>query len=370
MNHMTNKMRFYVGTYTQPIKFGTGQILEGKGKGIYIIELDMESGSLSNLGLVAETPNPSYLIVDANKKYLYAVNELKEYQGEASGSISSFAIDQDHNNLVFLNTRSTVGTDPCHIALNKKNTHLFVSNFMSGSLCVFPLSEDGSVGEKSDFVQHVGSSINRDRQTSPHAHSLTFDPAYSRALVPDLGIDKLMVYDFDEKKGKLTPGEIPWYSVKPGAGPRTCEFGSSGEYCYLINEIANSISVLSYDQSKGRLEEIQVVPSLIEPFSQDNTCADLQISPDGRFLYGSNRGHNSIIVYSINSNNGKLDYVDTTFSGGETPRNFIVEPTGNFILVCNQDTDNIVLFSIDKDSGKLSKKNELYIPTPVCVKSI
>lgn len=370
MNHMTSKMRFYVGTYTQPIKFGTGQILDGKGKGIYLIELDRESGSLVNLGLAIETPNPSYLIVDANKKYLYAVNELKEYQGEASGSITSFEIVPEQNNLIPINTKSTVGTDPCHIALNEKNTHIFVSNFMSGSLCVFPIAADGSLNEKSDFVQHVGSSINKERQTSPHAHSLTFDLGYSRAIVPDLGIDKLMVYDFDEKKGRLIPGEIPWYGVSPGDGPRTCEFGKSGEYCYLINEIANTISVLSYDKSNGKLEEIQVVPSLVDSFEGDNTCADLQLSPDGRFLYGSNRGHNSIIVYSIDSKNGLLDYVDTTLSGGETPRNFIVEPTGNFILVCNQDTDNIVLFSIDQATGRLLKKSDLYIPTPVCVKSV
>ena len=179
-----------------------------------------------------------------------------------------------------------------------------------------------------------------------------------------------MVYDFDEKKGRLIPGEIPWYGVSPGDGPRTCEFGKSGEYCYLINEIANTISVLSYDKSNGKLEEIQVVPSLVDSFEGDNTCADLQLSPDGRFLYGSNRGHNSIIVYSIDSKNGLLDYVDTTLSGGETPRNFIVEPTGNFILVCNQDTDNIVLFSIDQATGRLLKKSDLYIPTPVCVKSV
>ncbi|MGB4589573.1 MAG: lactonase family protein [Clostridiaceae bacterium] len=367
---MTRKMRFYVGTYTQPIKFGTGQILEGKGEGIYLIELDMESGSLSNLGLVAKTPNPSYLIVDANKKYLYAVNELKEYQGEFSGSVTSFEIVPDHHHLLPINTRPTVGTDPCHVALSKNNTHLFVSNFMSGSVCVFPIDADGSIKEKSDFIQHVGSSINKDRQKSPHAHSLTFDPENSRAIVPDLGIDKLMIYDFDEHEGRLIPSEIPWYSVSPGAGPRTCEFGRSGEYCYLINEIANSISVLAYDKLKGRLEEIQVVPSLANSFDGDNTCADLQLTPDGRFLYGSNRGHNSIIVYSINSSNGRLTYVDTTLSEGETPRSFTIEPTGHFLLVCNQDSDNIVVFSIDQETGKLLKKDELFIPTPVCVKSI
>ncbi|HBR03903.1 MAG TPA: hypothetical protein DD738_14990 [Ruminiclostridium sp.] len=363
---MSNDFYVYVGTYTQPIKFGTGQILQGKGKGIYRFLFDAAAGILKPDGVAAVTSNPSYLTLDRSGQYLYTVNELKEYKGQPCGSVSAYRADAENQELTYLNTQPTGGTDPCHVIVNKNNTHVYVCNFMSGSISVFPIGADGSLGKASQFIQHTGSSVNKSRQASPHAHSLTFDKEGLFAFVPDLGIDKVMIYRTEN--GALIPNEIPWFRVTPGAGPRHCVFHPSGKYCYLINELACTISVLAFNTADGSLHALQVVPTLTQPFEGENTCADVHISADGKFLYGSNRGHNSIIIYAINEESGLLRYVGTTFSGGETPRNFAIDPTGSCVLVCNQDTDNIVVFKIDKRTGKLKKVSEYQVPTPVCIK--
>lgn len=365
---MPKNLTVYVGTYTQPIKFGTGQILEGKGKGIYRLLLNTQTGALSQDGTVTEASNPSYLTLDQSGNYLYAVNELKEYNGEACGSVSAYIVDSKTHDLTYLNTKPTGGTDPCHVTINKENTHVFVCNFMSGSVCIFPIKKDGSLDNASQFIQHSGSSENKTRQASPHAHSLIFDADNRLAFVPDLGIDKVMIYRTDFINGKLIPNKIPWFAVKPGSGPRHCVFHNSNKTCYLINELDSTISVLSYNAEKGIFKELQKVPSVVEQFDGENTCADVHISPNDKFLYGSNRGHNSIIIYAINHSNGFLDYVDTSPCGGRIPRNFAIDPTGTFVLVCNQDTDNIVVFKIDQHTGKLEKVSDFHVPTPVCVK--
>lgn len=363
------KLYVYVGTYTQPIKFGTGQILDGKGKGIYRLLLDTQTGILTQDGSVTETVNPSYLTLDESGNFLYAVNELKEYKGQACGSVSAFRVNPITHDLTYLNTKPTGGTDPCHVTINKDNTHVFVSNFMSGSVCVFPISEDGSLADASQFIQHAGSSVNKARQASPHAHSTIFDKDNRFAFVPDLGIDKVMIYKTDFKSGKLISNKTPWFESKPGAGPRHCVFHQSGKTCYLINELDCTISVLSYNPVEGSFKQLQIVPSVVEDFQGENTCADVHLSPNGKFLYGSNRGHNSIIIYSIDQDSGLLSYVDTSPCGGKIPRNFAIDPTGTFVLVCNQDTDNIVVFKIDQLTGKLEEISDFHVPTPVCVKA-
>jgi len=239
---MNKELFIYVGTYTQPIKFGTGQILNGKGKGIYSLKFNLDTGILEEAAPVKEASNPSYLAIDQTRNFLYAVNELKEYEGKECGSVSSYKINRETHELIYLNTRPTGGTDPCHVTVNDANTHVFVSNFMSGSVCVFPIEENGSLGAATHFIQHTGSSVHKVRQTSPHAHSLSFDKYNRRAFVPDLGIDKIMIYKTDFINGRLIPNEIPWYKTKPGAGPRHCEF--MGDRCYVINEISSTISVL------------------------------------------------------------------------------------------------------------------------------
>ncbi|PKM51256.1 MAG: 6-phosphogluconolactonase [Firmicutes bacterium HGW-Firmicutes-7] len=364
----TKSIYVYVGTYTHPIKFGTGQIFEGKGKGIYRLSLNTYTGELTQEGTVTEAINPSYLTLDQTKKFLYSVNELKEYNGEVSGSISAYKINSETREPIYINTKATRGTDPCHVVVNNENTHVFVTNFMSGSVSAFPIEKDGSLGDASDFVQHIGSSINKTRQTSPHAHSLIFDANNRFAFVPDLGIDKVMIYKPDFVNGTLIPNDTPYFEATLGAGPRHCVFHNSYKYCYLINELNSTISALSYNAEKGVLKELQIVPSVVEDFSGENTCADVHITPNGRFLYGSNRGHNSIVIYEIDQESGLLKYVGTSQCGGKTPRNFGIDPTGTFVLVCNQDTDNIVVFKIDENTGELTKVFDYHVPTPVCVK--
>lgn len=368
---MTQKTQVYVGTYTHPIKFGTGQILDSKGKGIYLLELNPDDGRLENKEVFTGIVNPSYLVISQSKKFLYAVNELKEYEGQASGSVSAFKISEVDGAITLINRQPTNGTDPCHVILSPEGKHLFVSNYMSGSIAVYPILEDGSIGGMCQFFQHVGSSVNTARQSGPHAHALVFSPDGRFAFVPDLGIDRLMIYQITGGEEPLKPAAVPYYQTRPGAGPRHCEFSQDGQYCYLINELNSTISVLAYDSSNGCFSEVQVASSLPESLSiPGNTCADIHLTPDGGYLYGSNRGHNSLVVYRVEKESGKLIYIDCQPCGGEIPRNFAIDPSGHYLLCANQDSDNIVTFGIDESTGLLTRLSEITVHTPVCVKMI
>jgi 6-phosphogluconolactonase len=366
---MAKERLVYVGTYTEPIRFGTGKVLEGKGEGIYVYRLDPSSGGMELLSKTTGVTNPSYLAFDPTGRFLYAVNELKTYGDQPSGTVSSFEVDPRTGALKFLNRRLTHGTDPCHVLVDKKGRFVFVSNFMSGSVCVFPVLDDGTLAEASDFIQHQGSGIDPARQKGPHAHSLTLDRANRFAFVPDLGLDKLMVYKFDPRRGMLEPNGIPWIKMKPGAGPRHVAFHPGGRFAYLINELDSTLAALSYDDSKGSFKLLQVVPTLPEGFSGESTCADVQVSPQGAFVYGSNRGHDSIVIYRIDRRTGKLAYAGHESTRGKTPRSFGIDPTGRFLLAANQDTDTIVTFSIDPKTGSLRATGRVtQVPTPVCIK--
>lgn len=359
---------FYIGTYTQPILFGTGDIFQGKGEGIYRLSMNTETGEISLEGAPAPADNPSYLCFSPDKKYLYAVNELKEFEGQSCGAVSAFSIDEGTGALTYLNSRPTGGTDPCHVNMNNEQTHVYVSNFMSGSVCVFPVSDDGHLEEASQFIQHEGSSVISARQKGPHAHSLAFDRTQSYAFVPDLGIDKLMVYKTDFSKGTLTPADTPFYQTFPGSGPRHCEFHPNYRFCYLINEIASSISLLYYDEESGSFSLKQTISTIPDDYEGNNICADLHLTPDGKYLYGSNRGHNSLAAFSVNQETGELTLLDTVPCGGEVPRNFCIDKDGHFLLVGNQDTDNITVFSICGETGKLTQVYDLSVPSPVCIR--
>jgi 6-phosphogluconolactonase len=359
----------YVGTYTENILFGTGKVLEGKGKGIYCYRFDAASGALELVSTTTNVTNPSYLCFDPTRRFLYAVNELKTWQERPTGTVSAFAIDPVSGSLTFLNRQMTHGTDPCHVEVSRDGSHVFVSNFMSGSVCVLPAAADGSLEPASDFIQHQGSSIDPNRQKGPHAHSLIFDPAERFAFVPDLGIDKLAAYLYDGKRGKLEEHERRWFKARPGAGPRHLAFRSDGRYAYLINELDSSLTALSYDALQGTFGELQTVPTLPADFKGSSTCADVHVSPDGRFVYASNRGHDSIVCYRIDAASGRLAYVGHTPTGGRTPRNFVIDPQGNFLLAANQDSDTIVSFRINRESGALAPTGTVtQVPTPVCVR--
>jgi len=359
----------FIGTYTGPIRFGTGKILQGKGKGIYVYRLDISSGAMEPSTIAENVPNPSYLAFDPSRRFLYAVNELKEFEGVPTGAISAFSVDRDSGDLKFLNMKATHGTDPCHLTVDKTGRCVLVANFMSGSVCVLPIREDGSLGDATDVIQHQGSSVDPVRQSGPHAHAVTLDETERYAFVPDLGIDKLMVYTFDANRGKLEPHDEPWVEVPAGAGPRQLVMHPQGRYAYLINELSSTVMAFRYDIDRGILREIQTLSTLPEDFEGASTCAEVQISLSGKFLYGSNRGHDSIVVYAINQTDGTLTCIGHESTQGKTPRNFAVSPGGEFLLAANQDTDNVVTFRLDPKSGELvATGHSAHVPTPVCVK--
>ena len=366
---MSKQRLVFIGTYTEPILFGTGKILEGKGEGIYVYRLDVSSGSLERCGLAEGVLNPSYLAFHPSHRFLYAVNELKEFEGAPTGAVSAFSMDPDSGELRFLNNKPSHGTDPCHLTVDKTGRYVLVANFMSGSVCVLPIREDGSLGDATDVIQHQGSSIDPARQSGPHAHAVTLDDTGRYAFVPDLGIDKLMVYKLDTTRGKLEPHDEPWVEVTAGAGPRQVVMHPGCGYAYLINELDSTMTAYRYDRDKGTLREIQTLSTLPEDFEGASTCAEVQVSPSGKFLYGSNRGHDSIVMYAIDQRDGTLTCIGHESTQGKTPRNFAIDPAGEFLLVANQDTDSVVTFRLDPSSGEvIATGHSADVPTPVCVK--
>jgi 6-phosphogluconolactonase len=327
----------YVGTYTQK-----------NSKGIYAYRFDATTGGLKPIGLVAEATNPSFLAVHPNQRYLYAVGE------ESKGSVSSFSLDRETGKLKALNTVSAKGNGPCHLSFDRSGRWLFVANYGSGSIAALPVESDGTLKEASAFVQHAGSSADPGRQTSPHAHSVNVSPDNRFLLVSDLGLDQALVYRFDAAKGTLAPNEPPAAKIAPGSGPRHLAFGSKGEFVYVLNEMASTVTTLRYDKRRGSLQEAQTLSALPAGFSGTSSGAEILVHPGGRFLYSSNRGDDSIAVFSIDQKSGLLKAVDWTSTQGKTPRNFAIDPTGNFLLAANQNSNNIAVFRIDQTSGTLT----------------
>lgn len=359
----------FIGTYTEPILFGTGAILQGKGKGIHLVQLDLDTGEMEGVGLIEGVPNPSFLALDPSRRFLYAVNELKEFEGAPSGAVSAFSVDPNSGALTHINSKPTHGTDPCHLTVHPTGAYVLVANFASGSVCVLPILEDGSLGDATDVVQHQGSSVDPIRQAGPHAHAVTLDDSGRYVFVPDLGLDKLMVYQFELDRGALEPADPPWLEVCPGAGPRQLVLGAQGRYAYLINELDSTITVLRCDLSAGILGDIQTISTLPPAFEGASTCAELQISPSGDFLYASNRGHDSIVFYAIDGEAGTLALIGHEDTRGRNPRHFALSPGGEFLLVANQDSDNLVAFKVDPSSGELVPTGHTVpVPTPVCVR--
>ena len=366
---MKREMLVYVGTYTEPIRFGTGQVLQGKGEGIHIFRLDPESGALTPVDIAKGVVNPSYLTFGPTQRFLYAVNELKTFEDKPSGTVSAFAVDPRTGALTFLNRQLTHGTDPCHVVLDPAGTHVFVANFMSGSVCVLPVRPDGSLGPASDFIQHIGSGIDPTRQAGPHAHSVTLDAAGRFAFVPDLGLDRLMAYRFDAVRGMLEPNAVPWIKMIPGAGPRHVALHENGRFAYLVNELDSTVAALAVDTDAGSFDLIQIVTTLPAGFTDASTCAEIQIEPSGRFVYASNRGHDSIAAFRIDPATGRLEPIGIESTRGGPPRNFGIDPTGRLLLAANQDSDSIVAFAIDPETGSLRPTGtSTEVPTPVCVK--
>ena len=349
----------FIGTYTG-----------AKSKGIYSFRLD-SSGTMSAPTLAAETPNPTFLAVHPNGRFLYAANEVGNFAGKSSGAVTAFAIDPKTGQLTQLNQQPSGGSGPCHLMVDPTGQNVLVANYGGGSIEVLPVAKDGRLAEPSAFVQHRGSSINRDRQSGPHAHFITTDPSDHFALTCDLGLDQVLVYRFDAAKGTLAANDPPAGAVAPGSGPRHLAFSSNDRYAYVISEMACTITAFQYDPKRGELKSFQTVSTLPsgETVRPNYSTAEVALHPTGKFLYGSNRGHNSIVVFEIDRKNGRLNYVENQPTQGKTPRHFAIDPTGQYLLAENQDSDNIAGFRIDAKTGRLNPTGQLLegIGAPVCI---
>ncbi len=353
------KFRVYVGTYTGP-----------KSRGIYLLELDPATGALTSRGLAAETPSPSFLAIHPSRKFLYAANEVDDYRGKRSGSVSAFAIDPKSGRLDLLNGQASGGAHPCFVAVDATGRSVLVANYSGGSVAALPIGPDGRLGQASAFVQHAGSGVDKGRQSSPHAHSINLDAANKFAVVADLGLDKLLVYRFDPKAGSLAPNAPPSTSLAPGSGPRHFAFHPDGRHAFAINEMASTVSALDYGPSAGTLAEFQTISTRPPGASKPgNSTAEVVVHPSGRFLYGSNRGDDALAIFAIDPASGRLTGVGFQPTGGKTPRNFAIEPAGKYLLAANQDSGTVVVFEINPETGLLRQVGEpLAVPSPVCLR--
>ena len=354
------ELLLYIGTYTS-----------GRSEGIYIYRMNLMTGELKHFKTVKGVVNPSFLAIDSQRHHLYAVNEVMELAGKPGGGVSAFAIDEKSGDLRFLNQQSSLGGAPCHVTVDRTGKFVLVANYGGGNVSVLPIQRDGSLGAATDMVQHQGSSINTQRQKGPHAHCIILDRSNRYAFAADLGLDKIMIYRFDAKKGKLTSHKAPSAQVKLGAGPRHFTFHPHSSYAFVINELDSTVTAFIYDGVRGTLKEVQTISTLPEGFSGTNYCADIHVSPSGKFLYGSNRGHDSIVAFAIDERTGKLTLIGHESTRGKTPRNFTIDPTGKFLLAANQGSDTVVSFRIDPVKGSLSPTGHVTeVPTPVCLKLI
>lgn len=350
----------YVGTYTN-----------GKSEGIYIYSMNLASGELKHLSTAKGIVNPSFLAIDRRNHFLYAVNEVTEFAGKPGGAVSAFSIDPKSGDLRFLNQQPSLGSAPCYVSVIESGKFVLVANYGGGNVSVLPVQRDGKLGVATDLAQHHGTGANPERQEAPHAHSIVLDRANQYAFAADLGIDKIMSYRFDARAGKLKPNTPPYFQAEAGAGPRHLIFHPDGKHAYVINELDSTLTAFSYDGTQGILKKVQTVSTLPLGFAGANTCADVHLSPSGRFLYGSNRGHDSLVAFEIEKSTGKLSYIEHVPTQGKTPRNFNIDPTGTFLLAANQNSDTIVTFRIDAATGKLKPTGQTTeVPAPVCLKLI
>lgn len=356
---------FTLLSYSQQYTLFVGTFTKGKSAGIYIYDFNPATKEAILLDSV-KTSNPSFLGISPDNKYLYAVNEDDAIHG--GGQVSAFRYDKEKRSLSFINKESSGGDNPCYVTVDKNGKWVVVGNYGSGTLSVLPIAPDGGLGSAAITLQHNGSGPNKQRQQSAHVHSTVFSPNNKFLYVQDLGIDKVMMYAFNNKSGILkTHGSA---ILKPGSGPRHMEFHPNGKWVYVVQELAGLVTAFNYDD--GQLKQIQEISLLPENYQGDPTSADIHVSPDGHFLYASNRNpSNSITIFKIDQLTGKLEVVGHQSTLGKVPRNFNFDPTGNLLLVANQDTDNISIFQVDKQTGNLTDTGkQISVPTPVCIKWI
>ena len=328
------------------------------GDGIHVYDFDLKTGVLKQQG-DAQDAKPSFLAIHPNGRFLYG----------AGKGISAFSIDGQSGKLSFLNAVAYDKHGLCHLYVDKTGANVLAAGYGAGTVVVQRIVEDGRLGEQSALVKHEGSSVNASRQSAPHAHSVNLDADNNFAFAADLGVDKVLIYRFDAAQGTLEPAEHPAATLAPGAGPRHFTFHPNGRLAYVINELDSTITSFRYDPTKGSLVEIETVTTLPKGFEGENYTAEVVVHPGGRFLYGSNRGHNSIAVYSIDVSNGKLTMIEQTPTGGVWPRNFCVDPTGQYLLAANQKSDSVHVFRIDQQTGRLERTDHsIEVPAPSCIR--
>jgi len=344
----------YVGTYTGP----------NASKGIYKFGFDAKTGEpTSPVELAAETESPSFLAIHPNGRFLYAVNESATFAGKKQGAVTAFSINPNTRKLTSLNQQPSLGADPCHVNVDHEGKNVLIANYTGGSIAVYPISGDGGLKTNSCFIQHNTSGASKDRPAQPHAHAIYLDNTGKRALVCDLGLDKVFVYDYDSAAGKLT--EHGFGALKGGSGPRHLALTRDGKRAYVISELASTLTSFNYD-GNHKLTEIQTVSTLPQP-TPGNSTAEVFIHPNGKFVYGSNRGHNSIAVFATDAA-GHLNLIQNASVEGKTPRSFALDPSGNFLIAANQDSNNITFFKIDPATGKLTYTGKsLQAFKPVCL---
>ena len=343
-----------IGTYTK-----------GESKGIYVYRFYVETGKLAYLSQIEGLTNPSYLTVSANNKFIYAINE-----SNTGGSVSAFKFEPNTGKLELLNSQQT-GGGPAHVSIDKDQKNVFISNYGAGSLAVVPINKDGSLGAPTQTIQNEGGSVNKERQAAPHVHSATLSPDEKHLFVADLGTDKLNIYRYrDSKVPALTPATPAFVSTKPGSGPRHMDFSADGKFLYVVQELVAAVTVYSVDGAK--LTEIQTISMVNDNYKGTVGAADIHVSPNGKFLYASNRGEaDEIVTYEISPVTGQLRFIDRFRTLGKTPRNFIIDPTGKFLIAGNQNSNTVNVFTIDQKSGRISPtRNSINIDSPVCLKLV
>ncbi len=354
------KILVYIGTYTQ----------RGS-RGVYLSNLDMKTGELSTPTLAAETKDPTFLAIHQNRKFLYAANEITDFDGKPAGAVSAYRIDAKSGKLTLINQQSSRGQGPCHLIVDRSGNNVLVANYGGGSVACLPINPDGSLGPSTSFVQHGGSSVNKQRQEGPHAHSINVDAANRFAFAADLGLDQIIIYKFDADKSELNENNPHSARVAPGSGPRHFAFHPNGRFAYVINEMSSTVTAFSFNGRNGGLTEFQTISTLPSGYTGSTSCAEVQVHPSGKFLYGSNRGHDSIAIFSIDQSTGKLTAIGHQSTEGKTPRNFAIDPSGTFLLAENQDSNSVVVFRIDPLSGKLAATgHRIDVPMPVCIKML
>ena len=349
----------------ESISVYVGSYAKAEDNGIHHFKVDTASGALTAAGGASGVANPSFVAVSPDKKFLYAIGETG---GKKGGAVASFSIDEKTGALTKLSESNSGGAGPCYVTADKSGKVVLVANYSGGSIASLPVSADGKLSEPATFVQHTGSSVNKGRQGEPHAHSINVSPDNKFALAADLGLDKILVYRLDAENGTMKANDPAFGELPPGSGPRHLAFHPSAKYVYVCGEMTSTVHAYAWDGEKGSLALLQSLSTLPEPV-KGNSTAECQVHPSGKFVYVSNRGHNSIAVFKVDEATGKLTAAGHCPTGGKTPRNFCVDPSGQILIAANQDSNNVVVFKIDAATGMpKATGHEVSVPKPVCVK--